>query len=98
MPFSAKFAISFITISAVIITALMCLGISFKEQTQEVNGTFMLKTYNNTVALYQNGNIVEVYEQIVLNTLPKTDILMFNKGIPIENISKIDEFLQDYDG
>lgn len=98
MPFSTRFTVSFIAISAVLITVLMCLGISFKVQTDEANAKFMLKSHNNAVALYQNDQVVEVYDQIVLNALPGLDILKFNQGIPIEDIGKIDEILQDYDG
>lgn len=98
MPFSTRFSVSFIAASTVLITVLMCLGISFKEQTNEVKATFVLKSHNNAVALYQNDQVVKIYDQIVLNTLPGIDILKFNQGIPIEDIGKIDEILQDYDG
>lgn len=98
MLFSTRFTLGFIAISAVLITILMCFGISFKADTNSSTDALMLKTHNNTVALYRNGQIVKIYDQIVLNTLPHVDKLKFNQGIPIEDIRKIDEILQDYDG
>lgn len=98
MLFSTRFTVSFITISAVLITILMCLGISFKATTNSSIDTLMLKTHKNTVALYRNGQLVQIYDQIVLSTLPQVDKLKFNEGILIDDIRKIDEILQDYDG
>ena len=98
MPFSTRFAISFIVISAVIITILMCLGISFKAETRTVQDAYILKTYKNSVALYCNGEPIKIYKDIVVNTLPQVDVLKFNQGIIIEDMQKIDEILQDYDG
>ena len=98
MLFSTRFTLGFIAISAVLITILMCFGISFKADTNSSTDALMLKTHKNTVALYRNGQIVKIYDQIVLNTLPHVDKLKFNQGIPIEDIQKIDEILQDYDG
>ena len=98
MLFSTRFTLGFIAISAVLITILMCFGISFKADTNSSTDALMLKTHKNTVALYRNGQLVKIYDQIVLNTLPHVDKLKFNQGIPIEDIHKIDEILQDYDG
>ena len=98
MPFSTRFAISFIAISAIIITILMCLGISFKSETNTAQDTFLLKTYKNSVALYCNGEPIKIYKDIVVNPLPQVDVLKFNQGIIIEDMQKIDEILQDYDG
>ncbi len=65
-----------------------------KKQTEE----YILKAYKNTVALYKNGDILKVYESIVLNTLPQKDIQDFELGITVSNPDEAEVILEDYDG
>lgn len=59
---------------------------------------YLLKSYKNTVALYNKKEIVAVYDSIVLNTLPEKDILNFNKGIKVSGPEQAESFIEDFDG
>lgn len=65
---------------------------------QPENNEIVLKSYNNTVALYENGVKKEVYEQIVLNSLPRKDVEDLEKGIIITNKDELLRILEDFDG
>lgn len=57
----------------------------------------MLKSYRNTVALYQNDKLLEIYENIVLNTLPQKDIQSFNNGITFGTEEQAEIYLEDFE-
>lgn len=68
------------------------------HQSATASDNYILKTYKNTVALYKNDEIIKIYDNIVLNTLPEKDIQNFNAGIPVETQSHAEALLEDYDG
>lgn len=81
------------------ITILAC-AVLIKVGTNEAktkSTNYMLKAYKNTVALYDNDSIVEIYDDIVLNSLPKTDIYNFSKGIQFESRENAELYLEDFD-
>lgn len=59
---------------------------------------YTLKSYKNTVALYRGEEIIKIYNNIVLNTLPKKDIQNFNSGIPVATETQAEAYLEDFDG
>ncbi len=65
---------------------------------QKTSNEFVLKSYKNTVALYENGVKKEIYEEIVLNSLPSKDIADLNKGIIIADKDELLRILEDFDG
>lgn len=70
-----------------------------KDYNKKTNSpVYVLKSYKNTVALYQNDKLIEVYENIVLNTLPQKDIQSFNNGITFNTEKQAETYLEDYDG
>ena len=77
-----------------IITTFSLFFILKKEEKQEV----VLKSYKNTVALYENGIKKEIFEQIVLNSLPEKDKIDLKKGIIIETEDELLRILEDFDG
>ena len=58
---------------------------------------YTLKSYKNTVALYQNNQLVKTYDSIVLNTLPEKDIQNFNNGISVTTPTQAEIYLEDFD-
>ena len=58
---------------------------------------YTLKSYKNTVALYKNEKIVQLYNEIVLNTLPTQDIQNFKKGISVSSPDQAEIYLQDFE-
>ena len=83
-----------ITIFIVLMLMLFHLA---KNKPQSNDSTYLIKSYKNTVALYQNEKIVKVYENIVLNTLPQQDILNFNKGIKVSTPTQAEIYLEDFE-
>ena len=67
-------------------------------KTSDTNTDYTLKSYKNTVALYNNEQILEIYSDIVLNTLPQKDIQNFNKGIPVKTPAAAQAYLENFDG
>ncbi len=65
--------------------------------TKDVQTNYILKSYKNTVALYDNDEIVKIYSDIVLNTLPKNDIQIFNSGISVPTPTHADQYLENFD-
>lgn len=58
---------------------------------------YTLKSYKNTVALYDGQEIIEIYSEIVLNTLPEKDIQIFEKGISFSSPSQAENYLLDFE-
>ncbi len=86
--------IKFIIALLLLISTILLL---FSDKKQE-NTEIILKSYKNTVALYENGVKKEVYEEIVLNTLPEKDIKELNVGIIINSNDELLRILEDFDG
>ncbi len=80
---------------AVFVTILHCVN---NRKEIEKNVEYTLKSYKNTIALYSGDDIVEIYNNIVLNTLPEADIQSFNKGVSISSPAQAEIFLENYDG
>ena len=79
---------------SLILTAFLLMS----TKQQQTSNEFVLKSYKNTVALYENGVKKEIYEEIVLNSLPSKDIADLNKGIIIADKDELLRILEDFDG
>lgn len=77
-----------------ILTAFLLMSTTKTKNKNEI----VLKSYNNTVALYENGIKKEIYEQIVLNSLPPKDVEDLKKGIIISDEEELLRILEDFDG
>ncbi len=85
--------------AAVFISALLIiLNTPPKNNNAKIAEQYKLKSYKNTVALYKNDTIIEIYDSVVLNTLPPKDIQSFNKGICVSTPLEAELLLEDYDG
>lgn len=79
-------------------TAAFILVLHFPDDTKATNINYTLKAYKNTVALYNGEKIVNIYDSIVLNTLPQKDIQNFKSGIPVASPEQAAFYLEDFDG
>ena len=59
---------------------------------------WILQSYENTVVLLNNGEVVEVFGNISLDTLPKEDLKYLEKGIPFLTKEEALLAIEDYDG
>lgn len=92
---SKKAMIAVLAAVCLIIGAMI---ISFFLKKESEPDKYILAAYRNTVALFKNGEIVEVYDDVVLSSLPKIDRDMFSKGIEITDTDQVSSLLEDYDG
>ena len=88
-------AILLVILTAVAVVLLILTGLRFERMEQQ---PYTLKAYNNTVALYKGEEILEVYDGIVLNTLPITDRNALSKGIDFQSRSEAELSVENYDG
>lgn len=90
-----------IIITIVIAVALCTLVITAAFATSAKNDSpeeCVLTSYENTVALFVDGKLKEVYSDIVLDTLPKQDVDQLNHGIHFLTIEEARQAIEDYDG
>ncbi len=67
------------------------------NQNVSTSVNYTLKAYKNTVALYSGEEVIEVYNNIVLNTLPQKDIQSFKSGISVTTPQHAENYLEDFD-
>ena len=77
-----------------IITA-SALSIKCKQENPE---SWVLQSYENTVVLLNNGEVVEVFGNISLDTLPKEDLKHLENGIAFLTKEEAMLAVEDYDG
>ncbi len=84
-------------LGAFLIAIITATSFSLKIKQQNPDG-WILQSYENTVVLLNNGEVVEVFGDISLDTLPKEDLEHLAMGI--EFLTKEEALLavEDYDG
>lgn len=65
---------------------------------QENPESWVLQSYENTVVLLNNGEVVEVFSNISLDTLPKEDLKHLENGIVFLTKEEAMLAVEDYDG
>lgn len=86
-----------IALTAVACALLVLSGI-YAEKSNAESDKYFLRAHENTVALFKENEIIKVYDGIILNTLPESDIYTLKNGIEYENIEDADLAAEDYDG
>lgn len=86
-----------LTILSLSVTIFSIFVINSNKNKTNLAPVYRLKAYENNVALYKDEEIITVYEEIVLNSLPKYDQETFKNGIIVSEIEKINELLEDYE-
>ncbi len=78
-----------------LIAGIILFKVSPAKQEEKVT---VLKSYKNTIALYEGDKRTKVYSEIVLNSLPINDIARLEKGIIITSDEELTDILEDFDG
>ena len=65
---------------------------------QENPTSWILQSYENPVVLLNNGEVVEVFSNISLDTLPKEDLIHLESGIAFLTKEEALLAVEDYDG
>lgn len=89
------FLLSCIAVLTLTLTAVIIFKASPKKTDAD---NYCLKSYKNTVALYNGEEIIQIYNNIVLNTLPEQDVINFNNGIAVATPAQAEIILEDFDG
>lgn len=92
--FIKKILLPILVFISVVIIILYFIN-DYQNANRSVNYT--LKSYKNTVALYNGEEIIKIYSNIVLNTLPQKDIQSFNSGIPVATQIQAETYLEDFE-
>lgn len=93
-----------ISLIAILISLLIALSIliatliSLLKQNVEENTKWVLHSYGNNIALYNNDEIVEVYGSVALDTLPIEDKNRLDRGIVFKTREDALTAIEDYDG
>ena len=72
-------------------------GIAVKEQT-ESDDSGVIRTFEDTVVLLNNGEVVEVFGDISVDMLPREDQAHLEKGIQFLTKDEALLAIEDYDG
>ncbi|MBE6766503.1 MAG: hypothetical protein IKL62_03330 [Clostridia bacterium] len=57
----------------------------------------VLKQHHNCIAAYRGDEIIEIFTDVVYDTLPEYDRNTLKKGIPFSNIDEVYSAIEDYD-
>ena len=84
-----------------IVTSICLLTLMFSnfnsKATIKTQPVYTIKAYKNSVALYSDNEIIAIYDDIVLNTLPEQDVLNFKRGISVSTPAQAELYLEDFD-
>lgn len=69
-----------------------------KQENIERNVPYVLKNYENCVALYKGNEIIEVFQSVNFNALPEYDKNQLKKGITFNDVESVYSLIEDYDG
>ena len=58
---------------------------------------YTLKAYGDFLALYKGEKLEEIYEEIVITSLPLLDREKFLTGVTVTDIEKLEEILEDFE-
>ena len=83
-----------ITLAALIIITVV--GLAAGNKDYEPSG-WVLKTYGNTVALYNHGEIDAVFGEIVIDDLPPDDVRILENGIAFPTREEAVKAIEDYE-
>ena len=92
-----KYFVLGILLGLFIITIIFACFLIAKNSVKKQDN-WVLRSYEDTVVLMNNGEVVEVFSDISLDTLPKEDLNHLARGI--EFLTKEEALLaiEDYDG
>lgn len=97
-----------VLLSCVVITVITCTALfSVKaEPSKEPNITssrqetvnFTLAVWGNNAALFDGGQVIEIYDDIIVSSLPPADQTALEQGITITSFDQLESLLEDFDG
>ena len=92
-----KYLILGLLLGVFLIVILMTSGFAIKTQTDNTDN-WEIRSFEDTVVLLNNGEVVEVYGDISVESLPTEDKKHLEKGISFLTKDEALLALEDYDG
>lgn len=89
--------ITVIVLTAAAVIILLTAGFAARDRDYEPS-SWVLKSYGNSVALYNGEELTAVYGDIVLDNLPPEDIKILENGIAFPTREEAEQAIEDYDG
>ncbi len=86
-----------ILLALFLILIVAACSIAVKEQTETVDN-WVIQSVEDTVVLLNNGEVVEVFSDIVIDSLPNEDREHLEKGISFLTKDEALLAIEDYDG
>lgn len=96
MKYSYKKTAAAVMVFTLILSALLII-IAYRGKNNAA-ASYTLKGYNGAVALYENEEVITVYEGVVLSGLPYSDRLKLDEGIKVKSPEEADSLIEDFDG
>ncbi len=93
-----------IALIAILVSLFIALGImittlvSLFKRDEQPQTRWVLHSYGNNIALYNNDEIIEVYGSVTLDTLPLKDRERLQNGIIFKTREEALSAIEDYDG
>ena len=79
-----------------LILTIIC-SITLKTRIEN-NESWIIRSYEDTVVLLNNGQVIEVFNDIIIDTLPNEDKAHLEKGISFLSKDEALMAIEDYDG
>ncbi len=92
-----RYLILGILLGLFLILVISACGIAVKTQ-NENKDSWVLQSLDDTVVLINNGEVIEVFSEIVIDTLPYEDKKHLEKGIVFLTKDEAMTAIEDYDG
>lgn len=89
--------ITVIVLTAAAVIILLTAGVAARDRDYEPS-SWVLKSYGNSVALYNGDELETVYGDIVLDSLPPDDIKILENGLAFPTREEAEKAIEDYDG
>ena len=70
----------------------------FSVSKTKQNDSWIIRSVDDTIVLMNKGEVVEVFDEIVVDTLPKEDIKHLEIGISFLTKNEAISAIEDYDG
>ncbi len=68
------------------------------EIKNSVNNNYTLISINNSVRLYRDDILIQIYDNINPNALPLTDQDNLRSGIKLNSVNEAQQLIEDFDG
>lgn len=68
------------------------------EVENPITDNYTLISINNSVRLYRDDILIQIYDNINPNTLPLTDQDNLRSGIKLNSVKEAQELIEDFDG